>query len=103
MDVIGHYGSHPAMAKSLPCGCVGGHCIGHGTLASTSRLVSQAEYDALLRERDELKKALETQPCIRPMRSQDDCEGFGYITVKGCIAAGNCGCDCKAALARGAP
>ncbi len=57
----------------------------------------RAQVEALTAERDQLRDCLKTHPCSHPMQPHSD--GYYYTTVADCIAAGNCGCDARAALA----
>lgn len=56
------------------------------------------EIKSLERERDGLRNALKTNPCCRPVSGASITDGYHYVTVEDCVASGNCGCDCGAAL-----
>lgn len=58
----------------------------------------KATIDRLERERDGLRNALKTNPCCRPVSGASITDGYHYVTVEDCVASGNCGCDCGAAL-----
>lgn len=60
-------------------------------------VVLASDYDAIEQQCEKLKDALLTSPCARPCQPATD--GYGYTTVGACVEAGNCGCDCGAALA----